>query len=199
MSKDPAVLFYTGDFLVGISLLTDEQAGQYIKLLCLQHQSGHIPKYHMLNICKSYDNPVFSKFTKDTDGLYYNVRMDEEIEKRINFCNSRASNRKGHTKDNKICKSYVKHMDNENDNDNINIIVDEIYKLYPSKSKGRDRITKCLKDKEKIAKILKTDYPLRLAVEIAGTLEYPKDLATFLNHLPDPDTLIPKSNIRSLD
>ena len=88
----------------------------------------------------------------------------------------------------KICKRGKPITVNVNDNVSIEL-VDEIYKLYPSKSKGRDRITKCLKDKEKIAKILKTDYPLKKAVEIAATLDYPKDLKTFLNNLPDPETL----------
>ena len=36
--KDPAFLFYSSDFLSGTMLMTDEEIGQYIKLLCLQHQ-----------------------------------------------------------------------------------------------------------------------------------------------------------------
>ena len=40
MSKDPAILFYTQDFLVGTMMMSDEQVGQYIRLLCLQHQKG---------------------------------------------------------------------------------------------------------------------------------------------------------------
>lgn len=36
--KDPAFLFYSSDFLSGTMLMTDEEIGQYIKLICLQHQ-----------------------------------------------------------------------------------------------------------------------------------------------------------------
>ena len=64
--KDPAVLFYTADFLIGVSDLTDEECGKYIKLLCLQHQKGHLSEKqiclffsltyeeHMKNICSTY-------------------------------------------------------------------------------------------------------------------------------------------------
>ena len=82
MSKDPAVLFYTADFLTGTTLMRNEQVGKYIKLLCLQHQQGHLSEEDMLEICGSYDERIFSKFDRDDEGLYYNVRMDEEILRR---------------------------------------------------------------------------------------------------------------------
>ena len=92
--KNPAVLFYTGDFLTGTVLFTDEQVGQYIKLLCVQHQlyPNFIPESYVLTICKTLDNPVVKKFLKTTLG-YYNDRMRIEIERRNNFCNSRSLNR----------------------------------------------------------------------------------------------------------
>lgn len=147
MSKDPAVLFYTSDFLTGTSFFTDEQRGQYITLLCQQHQLWAIPEKHMLNICKSYDNPVLTKFVKDDDGKYYNVRMREESVKRANYCESRSKNKKTHKDNNNICSTYDKHMlvhmENENDNNinttntsNINTMLyrfDELWKRYPNK------------------------------------------------------------------
>ena len=42
MAKDPAVLFYTQDFLVGTMTMSYEQKGKYITLLCLQHQKGKL-------------------------------------------------------------------------------------------------------------------------------------------------------------
>ena len=48
MGKDPAVLFYTGDFLVGTITMNYEQKGKYIQLLCLQHQSGRLTEEEML-------------------------------------------------------------------------------------------------------------------------------------------------------
>lgn len=50
--KDPAFLFYSSDFLSGTMLMTDEEIGQYIKLICLQHQKGHLKEKDILNICK---------------------------------------------------------------------------------------------------------------------------------------------------
>ena len=92
MSKDPAVLFYTSDFLTGTAFFTDEQRGQYIRLLCEQHQNGHIPENHMLTICLSLGSPVVKKFVRDAAGNFYNERMETEIQKRANFINSRRDN-----------------------------------------------------------------------------------------------------------
>lgn len=50
MAKDPAFLFYSNDFLSGTFLLSDEQVGKYIRLLCIQHQKGILTKKDMLNI-----------------------------------------------------------------------------------------------------------------------------------------------------
>ncbi len=137
--KDPAFLFYSNDFLSGTMLMTNEQIGQYIKLLCLQHQKGHLKEKDMLNICKTYDEEVFSKFIKDENGNYYNQRLEEEVERRKKYSESRRNNRKKRNlKENKkeiyeedmknICNSYEKHMETETtttteniNNNNINI------------------------------------------------------------------------------
>ena len=61
MAKDPAVLFYTSDFISGTLTMTDEQRGRYILLLCLQHQKGYLTEKDMLNICKTYDEDIWVK------------------------------------------------------------------------------------------------------------------------------------------
>lgn len=127
MAKDPAILFYTSDFLTGTMTMNNEQVGKYIRLLCLQHQKGVLCEKDMLFICGSYDEDIWSKFEHDEHG-FYNKRLRVEAEKRALYSLSRASNRsksnnkqpKKHMK--KICKSYVQHMENENINENINII-----------------------------------------------------------------------------
>ena len=65
--KNPAVLLYTSDFLAGTLLMTNEEVGAYIKLLCLQHQKGHLSEKDMKNICNSYDiyNSILTHFKKD--------------------------------------------------------------------------------------------------------------------------------------
>ena len=123
MAKDPAFLFYSSDFLTGTMFMSNEQVGKYIRLLCVQHQKGHLTEKDMLNICKAYDDDIWLKFVKDNDGMYYNVRCENEIIKRKKYSQSRANNRKSSNNDKKhmknISKSYVKHMENENENENI--------------------------------------------------------------------------------
>lgn len=123
--KDPAFLFYSSDFLSGTMLMTDEEVGQYIKLLCLQHQKGHLKEKDILNICKTHNEDIFSKFKKDEEGNYYNERLEYEANKRKAYSESRRNNRKKketYEEDMKnICNSYEQHMENENVNENINI------------------------------------------------------------------------------
>lgn len=114
--KDPAVLFYTSDFITGTLTMTDAQRGKYIILLCLQHQQGYLTDDDMLNICKTYDEKIFSKFEKDALGYYYNKRMLLESEKRKSYSDSRRKNRA--KKEDNICESYDKHMENINEDIN---------------------------------------------------------------------------------
>jgi len=121
MGKDPAVLFYTNDFLSRTFTMSDEQVGKYIRLLCIQHQQGFLTEQDMLNICKTYDVAIYGKFIKDGD-TFYNKRMKDEAIKRANYSESRRNNRKT-TKDDKICETYVPHM--EDVNENVNVIKDK--------------------------------------------------------------------------
>lgn len=43
MAKAPAVQFYVSDFLTGTTLMTNEEVGLYIRLLCLQAENGSVP------------------------------------------------------------------------------------------------------------------------------------------------------------
>ncbi|HIQ91042.1 MAG TPA: conserved phage C-terminal domain-containing protein [Candidatus Coprosoma intestinipullorum] len=104
--------------------MNNEQVGAYIRLLCYQHQFGHLSKQQVFSVTQ--DETVLSKFKLDENGLYFNKRMDLEIEKKQKYSESRAKNRskstevennisKTYEKDmNNICNSYEKHMENEN-------------------------------------------------------------------------------------
>lgn len=113
MAKDPAFLFYPGDFTTGTQFLTDEQVGKYIRLLMAQHQLGHLEEKHMIMICKTYDKDVFNKFDRDSEGLYYNKRLEDEIVKRKKYTESRSNNR---SSKNNISKTYDEHMEDKNKN-----------------------------------------------------------------------------------
>jgi hypothetical protein len=117
--KDPAFLFYSGDFIAGVSEMTMEERGQYITLLCFQHGKGHLSMEFINRVVPNLSQYVLSKFVKDNQGLFYNERLDYEAQKRKKYSESRSNNRKGKTKDTTIIsKSYDIHMENENRNIN---------------------------------------------------------------------------------
>lgn len=92
MAKDPAVLFYTQDFLVGTMTMSYEQKGKYITLLCLQHQKGKLTLKDLQAILTDEDYEVAEKFIKDTDGFYYNEKLRYEAERRKSYSESRRRN-----------------------------------------------------------------------------------------------------------
>lgn len=150
--KDPAVLFYTDDFLSGTILMSYEQKGKYITLLCLQHQKGRLTEKELLTVCGGYEEDIFSKFVIDENGKYYNVRMETESEKRRKYSESRSENRKKTKKTHSDCcgetyvqtyeihtETYDAHMGNgnENINENIGIVSNNGNKRV---SKGNKRV-----------------------------------------------------------
>ncbi len=114
MGKDPAFLFYSGDFLCGTMTMTHRQVGVFIRLLCLQHQQGHLSEKSMRSVCRNSDPVVLNKFLRDGEGLYYNERLEREMGKRRAYSESRRKNRTG------LSSTYVLHMENENRNRNEN-------------------------------------------------------------------------------
>lgn len=118
MAKDPAFLFYSGDFLTGVTGMNMEERGQYITLLCLQHAKGHLSLELMNRSVPGLSAYVLEKFQQDEEGFYFNKRLEEEAIKRNKFCDSRRNNRIKKDKDEEhminICETSVLHMENEN-------------------------------------------------------------------------------------
>ena len=90
--KDPAYLFYSSDFLTGCASLTMEERGQYITLLCLEHQLGRLSEKTIRLSVGSVSVDVLEKFKQDENGLLYNERLEIEIEKRSKFIDTRRNN-----------------------------------------------------------------------------------------------------------
>lgn len=83
MAKDPAFLFYSSDFYTGTAFMSDEQVGKYIRLLCMQHQHGHLDLSAMQRLCGgNADACILEKFSLDSNGKYFNQRLDIEVDKR---------------------------------------------------------------------------------------------------------------------
>lgn len=133
-NKDPAVLFYTSDFLSGVMGLTMTERGQYITLLCLQHQKGHLTEKDIELAVGSASADVMAKFISDDEGKYFNKRMEEEAEIRRRFTESRRKSSLSRFKETSHDTSYdashdehtIHRMDNDNKNINTNTIKDII-------------------------------------------------------------------------
>jgi len=134
--KDPAFLFYPADFLIGCSDLTMVERGQYITLLCLQHQKGHLSK-KTVGLCLGFEwvslsEELRAKFKEDETGLIYNGRLEREIMQRSQYIDKQRSNGKMGGRP----KNQIKPTQNPNNNptetqtkasrdEDINIIEDE--------------------------------------------------------------------------
>ncbi len=125
MAKDPAFLFYPGDYVSGTMGMTFEEKGAYMDLLMLQFNRGHMNTHMIQHTIGHLWEQVKCKFIQDDEGLWYNVRLDVEKEKRKTFTESRRNNMKPKNKP-KVEPSYETHMQHhmdshmENVNENIN-------------------------------------------------------------------------------
>jgi hypothetical protein len=150
MAKDPAVLFYTSDFLTGCALMSMAQRGKYITLLCLQHQQGHLSEEDMLDVCGAVDAKIWRKFKQDDDGLFYNERMDQESTKRKKFVESRQKNLKSNESAKNHMEAHMeshmkshmeRDMENHMENENINTLINRDIKSIDKSNSNKDKET----------------------------------------------------------
>lgn len=133
MSKDPAFLFYSSDFLTGCSDLTMEERGQYITMLCLQHQKGHLNEKTIRLSLGSISVDVRNKFLTDDEGNLYNEILENHIKERESFVESRRINgsKGGRPKYNTKPSGYPSGIaknnlrEDENKDEDLNINKDE--------------------------------------------------------------------------
>jgi hypothetical protein len=122
MAKDPAFLFYPGDYLRDTQCLSEKTQVAYDRIMC----------EHMRNICISQDQINF--FTKrlteeeksqlmflliKVEGGFQIEWVAASISKRRSYSESRRENRIGKTIKNK--KTYDSHMENEIENENVSV------------------------------------------------------------------------------
>ena len=203
MSKDPAFLFYSSDFLNGVSDLTMEERGQYITLLCLQHQKGSLSEKTIRLSVGSVSVDVMKKFIKDEEGNYYQERLKEEIQKRANFTESRRNNgfKGGRPKANDKPNGYpkqnlmedVNENEDENVNKDINIDFEWFWNDYDKKVGAKDKLKKKwhkLSDEERQNAM---NY-IELYKEAVPDKQFRKNPETFLNNKSWNDEII-RANI----
>lgn len=114
MAKDPAFLFYPGDYISGTMHLDFECKGAYMDLLMLQFQKDHMTIHMIKQVLGHKFNHVWSLISdkfREEDGKIWNERLRVEKEKRIKFCKSRRDNK---NKQQHMLSHMSQHMENEN-------------------------------------------------------------------------------------
>lgn len=203
MAKDPAFLFYPGDWLSGTMYLTHEQKGAYMDLLILQFNVGKFTEAQakqVLSICFDVAWPMLEQKFKKEGNFYFNVRLQTEIEKRKNFSESRRNNAKGNksSKTDKLnteasAEHMHEHMEDENINENKieddNIIIEASKKILTDFGFNEIRNINHLRKISDFLRVLKYQNRLDYFIEIYPAYwEYkklsgsePQMLETFLN------------------
>lgn len=148
MSKDPAFLFYSQDFIMGTTLMTNEQVGIYIKLLCIQHQHGGLIDKTSFNSMVGNFELLRSKFIETEDGFFNKRLADEMVKRSIKSTNLSENAKKRwelhakamqlHSKS--ITIAYDRHMPIEDENEIENKkqknqlnSFEDIWNRYPNK------------------------------------------------------------------
>ena len=203
MAKDPAFLFYPGDYLRDTQTLSEKSQVAYDRIMC----------EHMRNICITQQQLKFftKRLNKDekeeltfildkVDGGYQIGWVAESLVKRRNYSESRRNNRLAVKKDKvDTSKSYVPHMENANENKNkdkdiINNKIDfEIF--WNAYDKKRDK-PKCKSKWDKLSletqqKIIDYIPSYKLS---QPDKQYRKDPTTFLNNESWENEIIKPSN-----
>jgi hypothetical protein len=129
MAKDPAFLFFPGDWLGGTMTFSRSHKGAYMDLLMGQFNQGHMALHEIRTILgekdfdEMWESKLRRKFKQDEDGLFYNQKLENEIIKRKKFTESRRKNLfsdKQHK-----AEHMATHMENENINGNKSVLREE--------------------------------------------------------------------------
>lgn len=204
--KDPAFLFYPGDYLRDTQCLSESVQVAYDRIMC----------EHMRNICISKTQLKF--FTKrlseseveellmvltEKNGCFQITWVADSIEKRRAYSDSRRNNRtsipKKDTKN--TSSSYVKHMDNESDNESSELIevkkskgidFEIFWNLYDKKVGEKGKIKKKWDALSERDQLLTLDH-LPKYKRSQPDKQYRKNPDTYLNNTGWLDEIIDKS------
>jgi len=187
MAKDPAFLFYPGDWLGGTQTFTRAHKGAYMDLLMAQHSAGHMTIQDIQHILGEKDfkemwtHKLKSKFIQDPDGLFFNQKLQDEMVKRKKFTDSRKNNLSDKSSHMDTHKEPRMENGNGNINNNqLNVSFEEFWKLYDKKTSVKEKCEKkwaALTDSERLEAIEHIpEYKIAQPDK-----QFRKDPATFLN------------------
>jgi uncharacterized phage protein (TIGR02220 family) len=155
--KDPAFLFYSQDFIVGTLTMTFEDKGKYITILSLMHQQGRLDEKTISLLVGSISDTLRNKFSIDENGFWFNDRLEQEIEKRTKFIESRINNgikggrpKKEHKPNGLASAKLI-----ENENENVNDIIS-----YLNNKTGKNFKLGSVKTKKIVLARLKENYSI---------------------------------------
>lgn len=121
MTKDPAFLFYPGDYLRDTQCFSEKTQVAYDRIMCEHMRNICITQQQLKFFTKRLDEQELAELMhclKAIDGGYQIEWIAESIEKRRAYSDSRRKNRTSHIKTyEKDMKSYVPHMENEIENE----------------------------------------------------------------------------------
>lgn len=121
MARDPAFLFYPGDWLGGTMTFSRSHKGAYMDLLMAQFNNGHMALHDIETILgsdfeKMWESKLKNKFQQDSAGNFFNQKLENEMVKRKNYTDSRKNNL---LKTSSHKEPHMgSHMENENENEN---------------------------------------------------------------------------------
>lgn len=98
MPKDPAFLFYPGDWQLGTMTLSRHLKGCYMDLLIAQFNSGSLSLEEIRTVLGTDFsvawNTLQKKFAQDATGKFFNERLEVEKERRRKFSEKQSLNGK---------------------------------------------------------------------------------------------------------
>lgn len=134
MAKDPAFLFFPGDWLGGTQTFTRHQKGAYMDLLMAQFAQDPLSLDDVKHILGEKDfNELWElklkkKFKQDPHGNFYNAKLRSEKEKRAQYTKTRRDSRNYHTSQHTL-ERVIEQMKSRMENGNGIINLSEKLKL----------------------------------------------------------------------
>jgi uncharacterized protein YdaU (DUF1376 family) len=156
MGKDPAFLFYPGDWMMGTLSYTLEEKGAYMELLILQFNRDDFLESEALAVLRGRNDlweRIKEKFILNDD-KYYNERLKEEKGKRVKFVESRRKSRLKSDEDN--VRIYIV-RDNVRNNYKIGSSVNPLRRFQELKNQKKPAIMPDIQGERDISLIWYSD------------------------------------------
>lgn len=149
MAKDPAFLFYPGDWQGGTSTFSRHIKGCYLDVLIAQFNSGPL-SLEEIKVVLGTDFAVWGtlakKFKITENGLFFNEKLEKEKNRRKEYSQSRRDNinsRYKEKEDNSTCvDTSVDHMYLHMETETRTTIIDYLNIKASTKFKGNSEKTK---------------------------------------------------------